>query len=94
MTEPPYRRFTGWPTREYVWAVSPWDHRAHAHHRLGDVVSEAVCEHRCRTSTLIDDDGTVPECLGCLKVIGSEMPDLFQLEAHWEQWWQQQQGGG
>lgn len=65
----PFRRYTGWPYDLYLWWISAWDHRAHAYLVIGDPVAEAICAHVSSRSTLIADDGTAPECLGCMVVI-------------------------
>jgi hypothetical protein len=46
--------------------VSPWDHRAHAFRTLGELTAEAICTHSTSTANLVVDDGTAPECLGCI----------------------------
>lgn len=66
---PPYRRYTGWPNRSFVWKVSAWDHHAHAYLTFGDVTSQAVCGHNSSSTTLDDDDGAAIECLGCMLVL-------------------------
>lgn len=72
----PFRRFTNWPGDLYRWKVSAWDHRAHAYLVIGDPVSEAICGHVSSMSTLIPDDGRVPECLGCMVVVVQQLPNL------------------
>lgn len=49
--------------------MSPWDHRAHAFKAIGDVTAEAICTHCASASKLIADDGTAPECLGCVVAV-------------------------
>jgi len=66
---PPYRRYTHGPAAQFVWKVSAWDHQAHAFNGLGEVTAEAICTHSTGTATLIADDGTAPECLGCIVAI-------------------------
>lgn len=61
----PYRRFTHGPAAQFIWAVSPWDHNAHAFKALGEDVAEAICGHSARTANVIVDDGSATECLGC-----------------------------
>lgn len=58
-----------------TWKLSPWDHHVHGFRELGEVASEAICQHSALTSRLgqpTDDD---QRCLGCLLVHGGELAD-------------------
>lgn len=68
-----YRRFTHGPAAAYGWAVSPWDHLLHAYRAFGEVTSVAICGHAARTAALDADDGTAPECLGCIVAFAKDM---------------------
>lgn len=49
---------------------SPWDHHVHAFPSLGEVHSEAVCQHSATTSRLVKPLPGARHCLGCLLKLG------------------------
>jgi hypothetical protein len=58
-----------------IWKVSPWDHRVHAFRELGEIASEAICQHCAPTSRLGEPTHADRRCLGCLLVHGDDLVD-------------------
>lgn len=71
------------PVAHYEWRVSPWDHKAHAYRALGEVTSEAICQHSSSTKRLGKDDGTAHRCPGCLVAIGQELVEQRGDVTNW-----------
>ena len=59
------------------WKLSPWDRRVHAFRALGDVVSEAVCQHSALTSRLAEPGDHDRRCQACLLLHGDELADHY-----------------
>ncbi|MGB3439837.1 MAG: hypothetical protein WBA97_13905 [Actinophytocola sp.] len=64
--------------------VSPWDRQAHAFHALGEVTAAAICSHSTRASTLVADDGSAPDCLGCVVAISQLVIGPANDRFHWQ----------
>lgn len=62
----------GWPA-EYLVLQSPSDRRVHAFPALGELHSEAICEHSASTDRLIQPLPGARVCLGCLAVQAETM---------------------
>jgi hypothetical protein len=61
-----------WPA-EYRLLQSPWDHNVHAFPALGEVHSEAICQHTAITDRLIEPLPNARFCLACLLVQGESL---------------------
>ena len=59
-----------WPA-DLLWRQSPWDHKVHIFPALGEIHSEALCQHSALTDRLINPLPMARACLACL-VIQSE----------------------
>lgn len=64
--------FPGWPA-EHLALQSPSDRRVHAFPALGELHSEAICEHIALTDRLIRPLPDARVCLGCLAVQAETM---------------------
>jgi hypothetical protein len=60
-------------TLEPTWLQSPWDHFVHAFPEMGEVASEAICEHCAPTSRLTDPLPGAKRCLACLLIHGGDL---------------------
>jgi hypothetical protein len=60
-----------------IWKLSPWDHQVHGFRELGEVASEAICQHSALTSRLDEPLDSDRRCQGCLLLHGDELADVI-----------------
>lgn len=61
---------------EPLWRVSGYDGQAHAFYTLGEVFSEALCDHSAPAEKLRTEEGRrAQRCLACLLIFGSDLAD-------------------
>jgi hypothetical protein len=60
---------------ELLWRKSPWDGNVHAFRELGEIASEAICEHSALTSRLQTPTNRDRKCHACLLLHGLELSE-------------------
>ena len=60
---------------ELIWKKSPWDHNVHAFRVLGEVASEAICEHSVLTRRLEEPSDDDRYCHACRLMHGLELSE-------------------
>jgi len=70
-------------TADLRWLQSPWDHFVHAFRELGEVASEAICQHCAPTSRLVEPFQGAKRCLACLLIHGGDLADQHGDQPRW-----------